>query len=342
MILDGTAAKPYIYRQLVPTLANWMDRITPNSIKNGLYTVRGDYEHSLPAVLFDSPIARSQTYFFRYLVVYIATFLFSLLAVYAMYLVCTALKMHPAAAVLAPVVVILLFPYIQTIGGYFYDFPELAFLALAAWIAFRFDWWWIIPVAALGTWNKESFLLAIPALYPIIRLRSSRFSSLLGIGILCSVCIAIYYPIRMQFVHSPGGTTENHLAEQLAFFLHPGHLFYRHSLFEKTYGLLLPPLFTVLPMALLLWTIWRSWPYMPLAVRYHGLIAAAINVPLYFLFCAPGELRDFSLLYIFFLLTLAYNLSEWLDNPIQASAIRISENKCSDGVPEPEYSEPVP
>ncbi len=322
-MLDGTAAKPYVYRQLVPAAANWIDRITPSSIKIGLYNLRphgyGDND-TLPVVLFDSPIARSQTYFFRYLVVYVVTFLFTLLAVYAMYLVCMALKIHQAAAVLAPVVVILLFPYVQSIGGYFYDFLELAFLALAVWIALTFDWWWIIPVAALGTWNKESFLLAIPALYPIIRQRSSRLGSLLGTGILGLVCLAVYYPIRLRFAQNPGGTTESHLAEQWDFFAHPGHLIYRHSIFEKTYGLLLPPVFTVLPLALLLWTVWRGWRHMPLAVRRHGLIAAAINIPLYVLFCWPGELRDFSLLFIFFLLALAYNLSEWLGCSTQLSA----------------------
>jgi hypothetical protein len=321
----------YVYRQLVPTLANWMDKITPNSIKTGLYTLRGDYDHTLPVVLFDSPIARSSRYFFRYLVVYVATFLFSLMAVYAMYLVCTAIKIHPAAAVLAPLAVILLFPYIQTIGGYFYDFPELAFLALAVWIALRFDWWWIIPVAALGTWNKESFLLAIPTLYPIIRQRSSRLSSLLGTGILSLVCLAIYYPLRLQFADNPGGATENHLAQQRDFFLHPGHLLYHHSLLEKTYGLLLPPVFTVLPLALLLWTVWRSWPHMPLPIRRHCGIAAAISIPLYILFCWPGELRDFSLLFIFFLLALAYNLSEWLESSTTSSAMPMRASKRSDG-----------
>jgi hypothetical protein len=312
-IIDGTGPRPYVYRQLLPTAANWIDRITPNSIKTGLYVLRPGYgDDTLPVVLFDSPIAKRQTYFFRYLVIYIGTFLCALLAVYAMYWVCMALKMHNAAAVVAPVFLILLLPYIQSIGGYFYDFPELAFLALAVWIALKFDWWWIAPIACLGTWNKESFLLAIPSLYPIIRQRSSRLSSLLGSAILILVCLAVYYPIHLRFAHNEGGTTENHLAAQRDFFLHPGHLFYHHTIFEKTYGLLLPPVFTVLPLALLFWTVWRGWHYLPLAIKRHGQIAAAINIPLYLLFCWPGELRDFSLLFIFFLLTLAYNLDEWL------------------------------
>jgi hypothetical protein len=43
----------------------------------------------------------TSVYFFRYLILYVATFLSTFLAVYAMYLVCKALEMPAPAAVLA-------------------------------------------------------------------------------------------------------------------------------------------------------------------------------------------------------------------------------------------------
>jgi hypothetical protein len=42
---------------------------------------------------------------------------------------------------------------------------------------------------------------------------------------------------------------------------------------------------------------------------------------LYFLFCNPGELRNFSLLYITFLLLLAANLTEWAGGPTTATQL---------------------
>jgi len=314
-MVEGTAARPYVYRQMLPTVANWLDEAIPRSLKTRLYQLSPPRADGLllPALLFDSPVGRSPVYFFRYLIVYGATFFFALIAVYAMRLVCKAGGFTEAASVLAPTVVILLFPYIQSVGGYFYDFPELAFLALAAWLALKFDWWWIVPVAALGTWNKESFLLFIPTLYPIFRQRYSRFKTLLAVGILCLVCIAVCLPIRLRFAHNPGGSLETHWRDQAEFFfLHPGHWLYRGSALENTYGILLPPVFSLLPLALLVWTAVRGWRKLPRPIQRHAQIAAAINVPLFLVFCAPGELRDLSLLYVALLLLLAANVDSWL------------------------------
>ena len=46
-------------------------------------------------------------------------------------------------------------------------------------------------------------------------------------------------------------------------------------------------------------------------MQRHAQIAAAINLPLYVLFCAPGELRNLSMLYVVLLVVLATNLEEW-------------------------------
>jgi hypothetical protein len=89
---------------------------------------------------------------------------------------------------------------------------------------------------------------------------------------------------------------------------------------EKTYGVQTPKAYTLGPMLLLVWTVWRVWGHLPRAVKRHGQIAAAINLPLYFLFCWPGELRDLSLLYVVFLLVVASNLSEWMGNSTSGSA----------------------
>jgi hypothetical protein len=314
-MVDGTAYRPFVYRQLLPDVANWVDAITPQSAKDWWFTPRARrYTPPVPPAndIFESPVARSQTYFVRYLVMYIATFLFALLAVYAMHLVCKAMEMSPVVAVFAPIMLILLVPYVQSRGGTCYDFPELAFFALSVWIALKFDWWWIIPVAALGTWNKESFLFFIPSLYPIFRQRTSRLGALLGVGVLCLICLAVYYPIHLHFAHNPGGTAEIHLHEHLHSYLHPRHFLYGGWPLEETYGIMLPSTFTVMPMALLVWTAWRGWGHLPQVMRRHGKIAAAINLPLYLIFGFPGELRTLSLLYITFLLVLAANLSEWL------------------------------
>jgi hypothetical protein len=63
---------------------------------------------------------------------------------------------------------------------------------------------------------------------------------------------------------------------------------------------------------LLIWVVWRSWRLLPGWLKLHAKIAAVINIPLYLLFCQPGEFRDLSLLFISFLLVLAFSLQEWM------------------------------
>ena len=106
-MVDGTAWRPYVYRQMLPSFANWLDRNVPRTIEEWLYTRQGSGHtgYSISAIA-DSPTARNKVYFFRYLVIYIVTFLFALLAILAMHLVCKTLEMPSPVAVFAPVIVV--------------------------------------------------------------------------------------------------------------------------------------------------------------------------------------------------------------------------------------------
>jgi hypothetical protein len=308
MMIDGTAFRPYIFRQMLPSIANWLDRAIPQSFQTSLYNYQSGPQARIDPI-FESPTAENPVYFFRYLVVYSATFLFALLAVFAMHLVCRALDLPPPAAVIAPVIVILLVPYIESGGGYFYDYPELAFLALAVWIAIRFPWWWLVPVVALATWNKESFLFFLPALYPFFRRRGSRLDGSFAVAVLSIVSVAVYVPTRLHFAHNPGAALEFHWRDHLQYFLHWDYFLLGT---EKTYGVPMLKAFTLAPMVLLAWAVSRAWPRLPRIMQRHAQIAAAINLPLYVLFCWPGELRDLSMLYVTFLLVLAVNFQDWI------------------------------
>jgi hypothetical protein len=303
-MVDGTAWRPYVYRQLLPTIANRLDQITPKAIKHQLYErqTNGQDDPWLFAIS-TSPTAQTETYFFRYLVLYAATFSFALAATCAMYLVCLALDTPPPIAAFASIVLILLIPYFQSNGGFFYDYPELAFMALAVWVALRFDWRWLIPLAALAAWNKESFLLFIPTLYPILKRRSPR-PARAAIGLLCLVCAAVYLYLRTRFAHNPGAPAEVWLPEQLRYFLHPSQFLFQS---EETYGVRMVKAYTLIPMALIAFTVHRSWRHLPTTIQQHAKIAAAINIPLYLVLSYPGELRDLSLLYITLLLAVAAN-----------------------------------
>ncbi|HMG84401.1 MAG TPA: hypothetical protein VK574_01580 [Terracidiphilus sp.] len=302
-MIDGTAHRPYIYRQMIPDLANSLTRVLPVDAISRRVPQRAKDRISVAFNL------TSKAYPAQYLIFYIATYLFALFAAVALYKVCTAANLAEPLAVFAAVVFMLLFPLFGVKGGYFCDYPELCFMAVAVWIALKLDWWWVIPIAALGTWNKESFLLFMFTLYPLFRQRHSRMNSLIGVGVLVAVCAAVYLPIRLHFAHNPGGTVEWHLKDQMSFYLHPFQL---DTWVDRTYDLMFPALSAPIPTVLLIWTVWRGWRFLPLRLKGHAQIAAVINIPLFLLFCQPGEFRDLSMLYVSFLFILAFNLQEWM------------------------------
>lgn len=315
-MVDGTAERPFVYRQLLPMVANWIDRQVPETTKDRLFCAKTHSGLLIRELFLSSPVTQDRAYFFRYWIVYSLVFLFAWISVYAMYFLCKSVGSPPATAAAAAVVMILLLPYFLTRGGYFYDYPELAFFAVAAWMALNLDWWWLIPVVALATWNKESFLLFSPSLFPLLCRRYSRGKALAGTGILALICAAVYGALRLHFQYNPGETVYMRLMDQIQFLIRPGNLF----LWEKTYGVVLIKASNPLVIGLIAWTAWRGWRFLPVAIQRHAQIAAVINFPLYFLFCGPGELRNLSFLYVPFLLLLAANIDACIDNRSGSSA----------------------
>jgi hypothetical protein len=321
-MLDGTANRPSVYRQLLPMTADWMDRRVPQSAKTWVENRQASDDDKLIDAVSDSPTANDPHYSFRYVVLYVGTFLFALLAVNAMYLVCRALAVPWPIAVTAPVIVILLLPYLMTQGGFSYDYSELAFFALAVWVALRFRWWWLIPITVLGTWNKETFLLFVVTLYPLLRLRYTRREAMARVAALAAISLAVLVPIHLHFAHNPGGDAGVGWRGQLGF------LFDVHNFFfatEETYGVRMLSASTVLPLALMVWTAVRGWRLLPRAMQRHAGIAAAINLPLYLVFCNPGELRNLSLLSIAALMLIAVNLNRSGDDVLLPEATASEE-----------------
>jgi len=307
-MVNGTTERPYIYRQLLLTTANWANDIAPSWLKTRLYqrlTKRQGTSGYWSVTLASSPTAMDERYSFRYVWIYLLTFLFAFIGTYAMYLVCIEMEIPLLVSVLAPILMILLVPYFMSMNGAMYDYPELAFIAIAVWLASKLRWWVVIPIAALGAWNKESFFFIIPTLYPFFRRRDSRRASLIGVCLLCLICGLIYVLIRTRYEHNPGGTVYFALFDQLQSFLHPRYLLIST---EEAYGLRMIRMYSLIPMTLLVWATCRAWKKMPRALQRHAQIAAVINIPLYILFCGPGEMRDLSMLYVSLLFVIALNL----------------------------------
>jgi hypothetical protein len=318
-ILDGTAARPYVYRRLLPDIANYadwlIDRVLPARNKQDKLITQTILPHTLLRVdLVNHPLADFDTasalkYGVRFDVIYWLNLFSALIVIWSMYGICRALDFPEIVSIFASAAMSLLLPYFETGGGYFYDYPEVAFMMLAALAAIRWRLWILLPIAILGAWNKESFVLFIPCLYPLLRIRYSRKLVLWAMAVLSMASASVCILTHTRYASNVGGTVEFHLLEQL-----------RHSLYlprwiteyEWTYGM--PFVRTYVALPLILWTALRGWNGLPKSIHQHAQIAALINVPLFLLFCAPGELRDLSMLYVSFLLLVAASFTKWLES----------------------------
>jgi len=325
LMLKGTAPRPYVYRHLLPDLANFAAKAAPARVQESLYRLvfpldksKGISKFNLLAEV-EEPVRKA--WFFPCLVLYLLTFASALLAVIGMYLVCKAFGMPTPVSAFASILTILLAPYFYI---YPYDYSELAFIVMASWIALRFDWWWLLPIAVLGAWNKESFFFFVPLLFPFLRHRASTRNASAAVGTLMFVCGLVYLYSRARFAQNAGTPVEFGLGGRLSSFL---NRFLLLTATDEVYGLRLFRVSTLLPTLFLCWAFARVWSRFSDPLRKHGKIGIAINFPLYALFCSPNEYRNLSLLSIVFLLTIAFNLQEWLGRSMPLMTVTENSNQ---------------
>ncbi|HEX8988133.1 MAG TPA: hypothetical protein VF816_09230 [Rhodocyclaceae bacterium] len=298
-MLDGTAYRPFVYRQLVPLIANAADRALPAPVKRSIA------DHLSPEPTFTRTIGLfTPGLRFRYVVVCYLSFAALFGSLFVLRLIALDTGATPLAALLAPVSLVLALPYLQTRGGYFYDCAELFFLSLAFLLALRGKALWLIALVVPAALNKESFFFFLPALYPLLRTRlpRGRAAAATAAGLLVAGAVALW--LEHAFAASPGGAIELHLLDNLPTLATP-HA-YRET--ELTYGIIGPSGLSFAALAIASIVATRGAAACPPAVRHHLSVAAAINLPLLLALGVVGELRDLSLLFVGFMVLLATSL----------------------------------
>lgn len=296
-MLEMEAHKPFVYRQLVPDLARRLDAVASERVKERVAKrFRPDevFAKSQPG---STPSER-----FRYAIVYYLSFLSLLGSLFVLRRILLHFNVSPLAAVLAPTAFALAFPYLQTVGGYFYDTVELLFASLAFLLALRGR---LIALAALvlvATLNKETFFFVLPALYPLLRRQLSRRAAWFAVGFLVLLAGLMNVALKAAYLEAFGGALEFHLMANIEAYL-SGNPYFR---LETTYGVVGPSRAFVGTLAVLGIVLWRAWPLAPRVVRRHLAICALVNLPLFLAFCATGELRNLSTTFTGLVLLVAF------------------------------------
>lgn len=300
-MLQHEAHKPFVYRQLVPDLARRLDAVASDKVKEKVAKrFRPDevFAKSQPG---STPGER-----FRYAIVYYTSFLSLLGSLFVLRRILLHFNVSPLGAVLAPTAFALAFPYLQTVGGYFYDTVELLFASLAFLLALRGRPQLAMPALAalvlVATLNKETFFFVLPALYPLLRQRFTRRTAWCAVGLLVLLAGLMNVALKVAYLEAVGGAAEFHLFDNLRAYVF-GTAYFR---LETTYGLVGPSRAFVGTLAVLGIVLWRAWPLAPRVVRRHLAICAIVNLPLFLAFCATGELRNLSTTFTGLVLLVAF------------------------------------
>lgn len=151
-MLDGTATKPFVYRQLAPLIADGIIQITPPKLKEIIATkVRPEKTFSKVSTQLDID------HKFKYNIIYYLCFLSLFFSLFILRKILLYLECSPTASAFSPVLFVLGFPYIQTYGGYFYDNIEVFFMAAAFLCALKKRYILLFCLTIPATLNKEVF-----------------------------------------------------------------------------------------------------------------------------------------------------------------------------------------
>ena len=107
--------------------------------------------------------------------------------------------------------------------------------------------------------------------------------------------------IKILFINSPGGVVVVNFWENLHNYLIP----WSYMKAGITFGVISPEGFFAGTLVVIVIIMLRGWSGCPCEVRRHLIISAIINFPLFLLFCATGELRNLSLMYVGFVIIMA-------------------------------------
>lgn len=288
-ILDGTAERPYVYRQLVPSIANFLDKNLSSGIKDVIIG-----QHDIDKIYVKTSGFAKPALRFRYLIVYYSTFFSLFASLFILRAIVLENGSNPTISILAPTALALALPYLETVGGYFYDNVEILFLSLSFLLALRGKILLLFIIIIPATLNKETYFFFLPTLYPLLRIyRPPVMSTLILVGAV-AISGAVNVVVKYVYAANLGLPAIFQLWENLRTYAMPW--FYRRT--EITYGLIGPAKMSFITIAVVVLLLLRGWQACSNSVRQHMLLAGVISLPLFLTFASNGELRNLSLLFV--------------------------------------------
>lgn len=283
-VMEGKAARPLVYRQLMPTLVQGLVAATPGAVRESVTEMVHEFLWHNPLMIeiektrhpHGPPPELDDPHLYTLFVIALTDYLFVLGYFYLLWRL--ARRLFPQSftiQLLAPLLGGLSLPAFCGNYGYMYDFPVLFF---SAWLALLLQdrrFWWFTGIMALATFNKETtiYMIALFLLIGFDTLPRKTFWQL------AAAQVALYLAIRLfmwQLYASQPDDTQ----------------MWRRILVHGMAGLRGYTIWTLLGMGAGLALFTYRWQEKPLLLR-RWLVLLPLMVVAWLLFGNPEEYRVF-------------------------------------------------
>ncbi|SFW41635.1 hypothetical protein [Selenomonas ruminantium] len=304
-MIEGTAARPYVYRQLLPHVVKSVSEAIPQPARDKLELKlsKGKY---IEARYSQAKIP--QQYIIEYYLLYTFCFFAFFASIWVLRSLLYELVKDKVAGTLGAMLFALIFPFFEVLGGYYYDIFEFLFMFMAARFALHGSWGKLLILVPIATFNKESFLFFLITLYPLIRNKVEiKKAVMITLGTVVFAGLTYLY-VRQLYAGNPGGMVEWWLGEHIKGLVSIDSYFYTTSIYGLPLGegMFLPHIICIYLI------VKKAWHHLTPFWKEHVKIAALINGILYFMFAHPNELRNLSLLYVSFMILTAFFIRDIL------------------------------
>ena len=299
---DDSAYKPFIYRQLMIKAAKEIRILLPDEVQKSLTQEFQEYD------MIEAYHAKAQIenrYAIEYHLLYFICFSLTFLSMFLIRKIAVEITGSNAVGILTACAFTIIFPIIEWLWVY-YDCGELFFLLLATLLAIKGYWLALILISPIAEYNKESFLFFVLTLYPLLILKMGKKKAAATVIFSMFFCGVVYLYTASTYAGNIGGNTEWHFGEHLQQFFILNSWFKEYPFYGVYWGIG----FFIPNTLMLAWIAKCTWKKLSAAWKNHIKIAALINIPLFFLFCQPNELRNLSLMYIGFIAMLSIFIKE--------------------------------
>ena len=224
-MIAGTARKPFVFRQLIPTTVRLVAGVIPTSVTTRLQQMHhGQKRGPLLAFLQWEP-ARTHEYLVAALIAFGCFFAF---ACTLRYLIGRFYDFPSFVSDLAPIGALLILPVFFRAAAYIYDPATLCLSTLAVACMVRGAYPLFYLVFALAAFNKETSILLIPLFMVHARLQGTPRVTCMWHGLFLGIVWGVIKGyVTVQFRGNRGGFVEFHLLDHnLRLLGEPVYLFY--------------------------------------------------------------------------------------------------------------------